>query len=70
MFNILLVAVAVSTMGFIFFRLAFFSTEDSRREMAGRPRPRFERRETERSDRRQSKGQAPNGQERRVGPRR
>ena len=70
MVDMLLVAVAVTVMGFIFFRLVFSATEDARREMAGRPRQRFERRETERADGRRVKGTPPQGQERRVAARR
>ncbi len=70
MFDMLLVLIAVAVMGFIFFKLAFSSSEANRREMAGRPRPRFERREAERVERRHQKTAPPEGQERRVGPRR
>lgn len=70
MVDMILVALAVLVMGFIFYKLVFSADEDSRREMALKPKPRFERREAERKDRRKSSGPAPDGVERRVGPRR
>lgn len=69
-FDMALVGIAVLVMAYVFFKLVFSSSEAERREMAGRPKPRFERREAERVERRRSKQGAPGGEERRVGPRR
>lgn len=68
--DMLLVAVTVLVMGFIFFKLVFSSTEETRREQALKPKPRFERREAERVERRRHQGSAPEGRERRVAARR
>ena len=65
-----LMAVAVLLMVYAVFKLLFSSSEAQRRELAARPRPTFERREAERTDRRQRHGAPPAGVERRVAPRR
>jgi len=70
MFDMLMVVIAVTAMGYVFFKLAFSSSEDARRNATLKPPPRFNRREAERGDRRQKKEPAPEGVERRVGPRR
>jgi len=69
-FDMVLVSIAVLVMAYVFFKLVFSSSEAERREMAGRPKPRFERREAERTERRRENLGSPQGAERRVGPRR
>lgn len=70
MFDLALVSIAVLLMAFGMYKLLFSATEESRRETALRPRPRFERREAERQDRRQRRVSPHKGQERRVSTRR
>ena len=70
MFDLFLTALAVLVLGFVFFKLMFSSSEEARRELALRPKPRLERREAERKDRRRRTAESPTGAERRVGARR
>ena len=70
MFDLAMVSLAVLIMAVIIFKWMFSATEDQLRQAAARPRPRFERREAERHDRRRRKAAAPAGQERRVSQRR
>ena len=70
MFELALVSVAVVLIAVGLYKLLFSAAEESRRETALRPRPRFNRREVERSDRRQRRASPPNDQERRVASRR
>lgn len=69
-FDLALMSIAVLLMAFGMYKLLFSASEESRRESALRPKPRFERREAERQDRRQRRASPPQGQERRVSPRR
>lgn len=68
--DLVLVLMAVLLMAFVFYKLMFSAKEQTRRELALRPRPQFERREPERNDRRRRHLTPPNGIERRVSPRR
>lgn len=70
MLDMALVAVAFCLMGFVVFRLMFSDQEEGRRDMAARPRPRFERRELGHADRRKYSTPLPAAVERRTGVRR
>lgn len=65
MLDVLLVAIAVLLMAVAVYKVMFSAAEEERREMQHKPRLRFERRELERRDRRQRRGQGPGGIERR-----
>ncbi len=70
MFDMLMILIAVPVLGFIFFKLTFSSTEALRREMAEQTKPRFDRREAERMERRKQKTAPPADHERRINARR
>lgn len=70
MLDLVLVSLAVVLMVYVFYKLMFSADEQARREMALRPRPRFDRREAERVERRSVEETPPEGLDRRVGDRR
>lgn len=69
-FDLAMVSVAVAVMGFVLYKLMFSAKEEARRELHLQPKPRFERREPERTDRRMRRQPPPSGIERRVNQRR
>lgn len=69
--DLVLISLAVLLMAFAFYKLMFSATEETRRELSLRPRPRFERREPELKDRRKQQLALPDGiVDRRQGARR
>ena len=69
-FDLMLVTLAGLFMAYVVYKLVFSADEYRRRELALRPKPRFERREPERTERRIGRQALPNGIERRVNGRR
>lgn len=69
-FDLSMVVLAVAVMVFVAFKLLFSAKEASRQDAVAKPRPAFERREPERSERRRRRQQPPNGVERRFSQRR
>mgnify|MGYP000972649463 CR=1 FL=1 len=69
-FDAILVSIAVLLMLFAVYKLLFSAEEQARRDLLMRPKPRFERRQAERADRRQRSEPPPEGIDRRVSQRR
>ncbi len=69
--DLVLISLAILLMAFALYKLMFSATEETRRELSLRPRPRFERREPELKDRRKLQLALPEGVvDRRQGARR